>query len=80
MSRNDDRVDFNITYYPVLKNFRILLEELDILLVPDEQLVMSVLSKIDVASNSGPCCRKKSPCELCKLMKKIQLSKSKILT
>ena len=36
-SRNDDRVTFNITYYPVFKNIRIVLEELHILLAPDEQ-------------------------------------------
>ena len=36
-SRNDDRVTFNITYYPVFKNIRILLEELHIFLAPDEQ-------------------------------------------
>ena len=91
MSRNDDRVTFNITYYPVFKNIRILLEELHILLAPDEQhrkvftdipriglkngkslkdhLVRSVLPKIDVAGNSGPCGGKR-PCELCKLMKR----------
>ena len=77
MAINDDRVTFNITYYPVFKNIRINLEELHILLAPDEQhrkvfaeiprigfkigkslkghLVRSVLSKIDVAGNSGPC-------------------------
>ena len=37
MSRNDDRVTFNITYYPVFKNIIILLKELHILLAPDEQ-------------------------------------------
>ena len=37
MSRNDDRVTFNITYYPVFKDFRIVLKELHILLAPDEQ-------------------------------------------
>ena len=37
MSRNDDRVTFNIKYYPVFKNIGILLEELHILLAPDEQ-------------------------------------------
>ena len=37
MSRNDDRVTFNVAYYPVFKNIRILLEELHILLAPDEQ-------------------------------------------
>ena len=36
MSRNDDRVTFNITYYPVFKNIRIVLEKLHILLAPDE--------------------------------------------
>ena len=36
MSRNVDRVTFNITYYPVFKN-SIVLEELHILLPPDEQ-------------------------------------------
>ena len=36
MSRNDDRVTFNIMYYPVFKN-RIVLEELHILFAPDEQ-------------------------------------------
>ena len=36
-SRNDGRVTFNITYYPVIKNIRIVLEELHILLAPDEQ-------------------------------------------
>ena len=90
MSRNDDRVTFNIVYYPVLKNR--ILEELHILLTPDEQnrkvftdiprtgfkndkslkdhLVRSVLPKIDVAGNSGPCGGKRPPCESCKLMKK----------
>ena len=92
MSRNDNRVTFNITYYPVFKNIRIVAEELHILLAPDEQhrkiftdiprigfkngksfkdhLVRSVLPKIDVAGNSGPCGGKRPPCELCKLMKK----------
>ena len=37
MSRNDDRVTFNITYYPVFKDIRIVLEEFLILLAPDEQ-------------------------------------------
>ena len=37
MSRNVDRVTFNITYYPVFKNISIVLEELHILLPPDEQ-------------------------------------------
>ena len=37
MSRNDNRVTFNITYYPFFKNIRIALEELHILLAPDEQ-------------------------------------------
>ena len=37
MSRNDERVTFNITYYPVFKNIRNILEELHILLAPDEQ-------------------------------------------
>ena len=32
-----DRVTFNITYYPVFKNIGIVLEELHILLAPDEQ-------------------------------------------
>ena len=36
MSRNDDRVTFNITYYPVFKN-RNILDEMHFLLVPDEQ-------------------------------------------
>ena len=36
-SRNDDRVNFNITYYPVFKSIRIVLEELHILLAPDEK-------------------------------------------
>ena len=35
MPRNDDRVTFNITYYLVFKN-RNILEELHILLAPDE--------------------------------------------
>ena len=92
ISRNDDRVTFSITYYPVFKNIRRAEEELHILLAPDEQhskvftdiprigfkngkslkdyLVRSVLSKIDVAGNSGPCGGKRPPCELCKLMKK----------
>ena len=37
MSRNDSRVTFNITYYSVFKNIRNVLEELHILLAPDEQ-------------------------------------------
>ena len=37
MSRNDSKVTFNITYYPVFKNIRNILEELDILFEPDEQ-------------------------------------------
>ena len=37
MSRNVDRVTFNITYYPAFKNISIVLEELHILLPPDEQ-------------------------------------------
>ena len=99
MSRNDDRVTFNITYYPVFKDIRIVLEELYILLAPDEQhrkvftdipriffkngkslkdhLVRSVLSKIDVAGNSGPCSGKRPPCELCKLMKKTSTFKKR---
>ena len=35
-----------------------------------DHLVRSVLPKIDVAGNSGPCGGKRPPCELCKLMKK----------
>ena len=35
-----------------------------------DHLVRSVLPKIDVAGNSGPCSGKRPPCELCKLMKK----------
>ena len=102
MSRNDDRVIFTITYYPVSKNIRIIFEELHILLASDEKhrkvftdiprisskngkslkdhLVRSVLPKIDVGGNSGPCVGKRRPCELCKLMKKLQLLKSEILT
>ena len=97
MSRNDDRVTFNITYYPVFKN-RIALEELHILFAPDEQhrkvftdiprigfkngksmnhLARSVLPKIDVADNSGPCGGKRPPCELCKLMKKTSTFKKR---
>ena len=37
MLGNDDRLTFNITYYPVFKNIRIILEELHILLAPDKQ-------------------------------------------
>ena len=96
MLRIDHRVTFNITYYPVFKNIRILLEELHILLAPDKQhrkvftdtprigfkngkslkdhLVRPVLLKIDVPGNSSPCCEKRPPCELCKLMKKTSTS------
>ena len=35
-----------------------------------DHLVRSVLPKIDVAGNSGPCSGKRPPCELCKLVKK----------
>ena len=102
MSRNDDRITFNITYYPVFKNIRIILEELHISLTPDEQhskvftdipridfkndkslkyhLVRSDLPKMDIAGNSGPCGGKRPPCELCKLMKKVYLFRSEILT
>ena len=45
-----------------------------------DHLVRSVLPKVDVAGNSGPCGGKRPPCELCKLMKKLQLFKSEILT
>ena len=83
MSRNDNRVTFNITYYPVFKNITVVLEGLHILLAPDQQhrnvftdiprigfknskslkdhLVRSVLPKIDVAGNSGPCSGKRPP-------------------
>ena len=37
MSRNDDRVTFNLTYHHVFKNIRIILEELHILLAPGDQ-------------------------------------------
>ena len=37
MSRNDERVTFNITYYPVFKNIRNILEEFHVLLAPGEQ-------------------------------------------
>ena len=37
MSRDDDRVNFNIIYYLVFKNLRNILEEFHILLAPDEQ-------------------------------------------
>ena len=43
-----------------------------------DHLVGCILPKTDVADNSGPCVGKMSPCELCKLMKK--LLKSEILT
>ena len=83
MSRNDDKVTFNITYYPIFKNIRIVLEGLHILLARDEQhrkvftdiprigfkngkslkdhLGRSVLTKVDVADNSGPCSGKSPP-------------------
>ena len=99
MSRNDERVTFNTTFYTVFKNIRKILEELRILLAPDEQhrkvftdiprigfkngkslkdhLVRSVLPKIDVAGNSGPCSGKRPPCELCKLMKKTSTFKKR---
>ena len=37
MSRNDDRVTFNIAYYPEFGNIRNILEELQVLLAPKEQ-------------------------------------------
>ena len=37
MPRNDDRFTFNITYYPVFTNIINILEELLILIAPDEQ-------------------------------------------
>ena len=99
MSRNDERVTFNITYCPIFKNIRNILEKLHILLAPDQQhrkvftdiprigfkngkslkdhLVRSVLPKIDVAGNSGPCGGKRPPRELCKLMKKTSTFKKR---
>ena len=84
MSRNDDRVTFNITYYPVFKNIRIVLEELHILLAPDEQHrnVFTDIPRIgfkngNVADNFGPCSGKRPPCELCKLMKKTSTFKKR---
>ena len=38
---------------------------------------MSVLPKIDIAGNSGPCGGKKLPCELCKLMKRASTFKKR---
>ena len=79
MSRNDDRVTFNIRYYPVLKNIRTILEELYIFLASDEQhKVFTDIPRMgfkkgkslkDVAGNSGPCGGKRPPCQLCKVMK-----------
>ena len=37
MSRNNDRITFNITYYPIFKNMISILKELYILLTPDKQ-------------------------------------------
>ena len=37
MSKNDEKVTFNITYYPIFKSIRNILEELHISLAPDEQ-------------------------------------------
>ena len=37
MSRNDDIVTFNITYYLIFKSIRNILEEFHSLLAPDEQ-------------------------------------------
>ena len=37
MLRNDDKVTFNITYYPLFKDIRKILDEMHFLLVPDEQ-------------------------------------------
>ena len=37
MSRNDETVTFNITYYPVFENIRNTLKELHTLIAPDEQ-------------------------------------------
>ena len=37
MSRKDDRVTFNITYYSTFKSIRNILAEFHILLPPDEQ-------------------------------------------
>ena len=92
-SGNDYRVTFNITYYPVFKNIRIVSDEQHRKVFTDiprigfksgkilkDDLVRSVLPKIDVAGNSGPCCEKRPPCESCKLMKKLLFLKSKILT
>ena len=42
-----------------------------------DHLVKSVLPKIDVADNSGPCGGKRAPCELCKLMKKASTFKKR---
>ena len=42
-----------------------------------DHLVRSVLPKIDVAGNSGPCGGKRPPCELCKLMKKTSTFKKR---
>ena len=35
MLQNDNRITYNITYYPIFKNVRKILEELHILLWPD---------------------------------------------
>ena len=55
MSRNDDRVTFNTTYYPVLKNIRIILEELHILPTTDEQHreVFTDIPRIGFKGSSG---------------------------
>ena len=54
MSRNDDRVTFNIKYYPVRKN-RIILEELHILPTTDEQHreVFTDIPRIGFKGSSG---------------------------
>ena len=42
-----------------------------------DHLVRSVLPKIDVAGNTGPCSGKRPTCELCKLMKEISTFKKR---
>ena len=65
MSRNNERITFNITYYPIFENIINILEELYILLLPDEQCRKAFADVPRIEFNGG----KRFPCELSKLIK-----------
>ena len=74
-----NKIPFNLTYYPVFENVKKILAELHLLLTPEvpiiafkndrglkDHLVWDVLHKVDAEGRSKLCGSKKHSCEVCK--------------